>query len=169
MRRVPNPQEIREALGLTQRQFARQFEIALGTLRDWEQGVRLPDSAARAYLRVIQQNPAAVLKALLPALFRAARPTCEDADPQTELRDRLRARVRRTWGAARAWSLLPIAVLLLAGCGRTVYVPEGAPVRLRETVRDAKVWVMGKDGAPVAGEMDIPEGWYCLPDEPPEE
>jgi putative transcriptional regulator len=64
MRRVPNPREIREQLGLTQRDFARKFEIALGTLRDWEQGTRRPDSAARAYMRVIQHNPDAVLEAL---------------------------------------------------------------------------------------------------------
>jgi putative transcriptional regulator len=64
MRRVPNPREIREQLGLTQREFAQRFEIALGTLRDWEQGARRPDSAARAYLRVIQHNPDAVLDAL---------------------------------------------------------------------------------------------------------
>jgi putative transcriptional regulator len=64
MRRVPNPQKIRETLGLTQREFARQFEIALGTLRDWEQGARRPDSAAMAYLRVIERNPDAVREAL---------------------------------------------------------------------------------------------------------
>lgn len=64
MRRVPNPQKIRETLGLTQREFARQFEIALGTLRDWEQGARRPDSAAKAYLRVIERNPDAVREAL---------------------------------------------------------------------------------------------------------
>jgi putative transcriptional regulator len=64
MRRVPNPREIREGLGLTQREFARTFHIALGTLRDWEQGTRRPDSAARAYLRVIAQMPDAVRRAL---------------------------------------------------------------------------------------------------------
>jgi putative transcriptional regulator len=64
MRRTPNPKAIREALGLSQRQFARQFQIALGTLRDWEQGVRRPDSAGRAYLRVIQEHPDAVLDSL---------------------------------------------------------------------------------------------------------
>jgi putative transcriptional regulator len=63
MRRVPNPREIREHLGLSQRDFAKQFEIALGTIRDWEQGARRPDSTARAYLRVIQHNPEAVLAA----------------------------------------------------------------------------------------------------------
>jgi hypothetical protein len=57
--------------------------------------------------------------------------------------------------------LLPI--LLLAGCMRTVYVPHGTPVRLRETVKDVKVWVKDADGEPVAGRMDIYEGWYALP------
>ena len=63
-RRVPNPQKIRTTMGLTQEQFARRFEIALGTLRDWEQGVRIPDSTAKAYLRVIEQDPEAVAAAL---------------------------------------------------------------------------------------------------------
>ena len=58
--------------------------------------------------------------------------------------------------------LLPI--LLMAGCGvRTVYVPHGTPVRLRETVKDVKVWVKDSAGQPVAGKMDLPEGWYALP------
>ena len=60
MRRAPNPQEIRQGLGMTQREFATQFQIALGTLRDWEQGARRPDSAAKAYLRVIAAAPDAV-------------------------------------------------------------------------------------------------------------
>ena len=63
--------------------------------------------------------------------------------------------------------LLPI--LLLTGCGvRTIYVPHGTPVRLRETVKSAKVWVLDADGKPVAGKMDLPEGWYCL-SVPPDE
>ena len=45
----------------------------------------------------------------------------------------------------------------------TVYVPHGTPVRLRETVRDAKVWVKDADGRVVGGRMDLPEGWYALP------
>ena len=60
MRRVPDPQEIRQRLGLTQHEFSQQFQIALGTLRDWEQGARRPDSAAKAYLRVIAAAPDAV-------------------------------------------------------------------------------------------------------------
>lgn len=62
-----------------------------------------------------------------------------------------------------------VAALLLAGCAgglpftRTVYVPHGTPVRLRETVHDAKVWVKDADGQVIAGRMDLPEGWYVLP------
>ena len=63
-RRVPDPREIRQRLGLTQRAFAQQFPIALGTLRDWEQGARRPDSAAKAYLRVIAAVPDAVRRIL---------------------------------------------------------------------------------------------------------
>jgi putative transcriptional regulator len=64
MRRIPDPQEIRQRLGLTQREFSQQFQIALGTLRDWEQGARRPDSAAKAYLRVIAAVPDAVRRIL---------------------------------------------------------------------------------------------------------
>jgi putative transcriptional regulator len=64
MRRVPNPQEIRQHLRLTQREFSQQFQIALGTVRDWEQGARRPDSAAKAYLRVIAATPDTVRRIL---------------------------------------------------------------------------------------------------------
>ncbi len=61
--------------------------------------------------------------------------------------------------------LLPllIPILLLTGCVRTIYVPHGTPVRLRETVKDVKVWVKDADGEPVAGRMDLYEGWFALP------
>lgn len=64
LRRVPNPKEIRKRLKMTQQQFAAQFGLPLGTLRDWEQGTREPDSAAKSYLRVIAKNSQAVIQAL---------------------------------------------------------------------------------------------------------
>src|SRR5215211_4540451 len=64
LRRVPNPKAIRLAMGLSQEAFARRFEIAVGTLRDWEQGAHIPDSTAKAYLRVIEADPDAVVRAL---------------------------------------------------------------------------------------------------------
>jgi putative transcriptional regulator len=66
MRRTPRVRVIRRALGLSQEGFAARFHIPLGTLRDWEQGRKDPDTAARAYLRVIGHNPAAVTEALRP-------------------------------------------------------------------------------------------------------
>ncbi len=64
LRPVPHPRRIRERLQLTQEQFAEQFEIPLGTLRDWEQDPSLPDRSARTLLRVIEQDPEAVRNAL---------------------------------------------------------------------------------------------------------
>jgi hypothetical protein len=57
-------------------------------------------------------------------------------------------------------------LIFLIGCSglwKTVYVPHGDAVRLRETVKNVKVWVKTKNGDIVPGKMDLPEGWYCLP------
>ena len=66
MKRTPQVKVIRRALELSQEEFAERFQIPLGTLRDWEQGRKDPDAAARAYLIVIGRNPAAVDEALHP-------------------------------------------------------------------------------------------------------
>ena len=104
----------------------------------------------------------AVLQVLLPALFKAAEKTAEDSASQPDLKERLRKRVRQTWAVAL------LCVVFLSGCGaRTIYIPHGEPVRLRETIRGAKVWVKDANGNTVAGRVDLLEGWYCLavPDE----
>jgi putative transcriptional regulator len=62
--RVPQVSIIRRALKLSQEDFAGAFHIPIGTLRDWEQGRKEPDAAARAYLRVIAKEPETVRKAL---------------------------------------------------------------------------------------------------------
>jgi len=110
----------------------------------------------------------AIVRALVPALFdearKSVRDTAEDARPQPELKARLQSRVRATWGRAGAAGALALCALLTAGCGtRSVYIPSGDPVRLRQPVKNAKVWVMDADGNPRASRMTIPEGWYALP------
>ena len=55
---------IRKAAGLTQEAFALRYGFNLARLRDLEQKRTHPDSVVRAYLLVIQKNPAAVRKAL---------------------------------------------------------------------------------------------------------
>jgi putative transcriptional regulator len=55
---------IRNQLDLTQQEFAERFHISYGRLRDLEQGRTQPDSALVAYLRVIANDPQAVLRVL---------------------------------------------------------------------------------------------------------
>jgi putative transcriptional regulator len=55
---------IRKRKGLTQAEFASRYQLNLARLRDWEQRRTSPDSAARAYLRVIEKEPEAVERAL---------------------------------------------------------------------------------------------------------
>ena len=51
-------------LAMTQQDFADRFHIPVGTLRDWEQHRSEPDTTALAYLRVIERDHDAVLRAL---------------------------------------------------------------------------------------------------------
>ena len=67
-------------------------------------------------------------------------------------------------------SLILLSLLVwLPSCSvfgtRVIYVKDGQPVRLAETVK-AKVWVPDKDGKLVKGDnrIEIQEGWYALPD-----
>lgn len=54
---------LRERFGLSQTQFAALLGISAGTLRNWEQGRRAPEGAARVLLRVAAKHPQAVLDA----------------------------------------------------------------------------------------------------------
>ena len=58
---------IRAGLGMTQEQFAARFGFSVNTLRHWEQGKRVPEGPARAYLIVIERDPEAVERALQAA------------------------------------------------------------------------------------------------------
>lgn len=55
---------LRQRLGIDQAEFARRFRVDLDTLKNWEQGMGVPDDIARVYLRVIERNPDAVAAAL---------------------------------------------------------------------------------------------------------
>jgi len=65
MKRVPRTKTLRRALGLTQAEFAAQFEIPLATLHNWEKGEAEPDQLARAYLKVIAFDAQTVQRALV--------------------------------------------------------------------------------------------------------
>jgi DNA-binding transcriptional regulator YiaG len=55
---------IREAMGLSQDEFALEFGLEVSTLRNWEQGCSEPDTGARNFLVTVSHNPEAVRAAL---------------------------------------------------------------------------------------------------------
>jgi putative transcriptional regulator len=57
---------VRRGLGLSQMRFAALLGISVATVRNWEQGRRRPEGAARVLLRVAERNPEAVLDATRP-------------------------------------------------------------------------------------------------------
>jgi DNA-binding transcriptional regulator YiaG len=59
-----NIKDIREAMGLSQDEFALEFGLEVSTLRNWEQGRSEPDTAARNFLVTVARNPEAVRAAL---------------------------------------------------------------------------------------------------------
>lgn len=56
--------DLRKRLNLSQREFAERFGLPIGTIRDWEQGRRVPDRPAQVLLNVIDQTPDAVADAI---------------------------------------------------------------------------------------------------------
>lgn len=58
---------IRRRTGLSQSDFARQVGVSLGTLRNWEQGRRCPDGAARVLLAMLDKDPEIVSRTLSKA------------------------------------------------------------------------------------------------------
>lgn len=62
-----NVKGIREATGMTQAKFAAAYQIPVGTIRDWEQGRRMPDAPARTLLKLIAADPAVAARVLRTA------------------------------------------------------------------------------------------------------
>jgi putative transcriptional regulator len=60
---------IREDLNMTQEEFANVYGFAVSAVRNWEQGRRTPDRAARLLLKIIEKKPE-VVKDVLQELGR---------------------------------------------------------------------------------------------------
>ena len=56
--------DIRLKLNISRGEFCEKYGFKLRTLEKWEQKITTPDSAARAYLTVIANNPDVVYQAL---------------------------------------------------------------------------------------------------------
>ena len=59
-----NIKAVRAELGQSQEEFALMIGVSVATLRNWEQGRRVPEGPALALLRVAARNPTAVAEAL---------------------------------------------------------------------------------------------------------
>ena len=55
---------VRARLGLSQTDFAKQFGLSIDAVRNWEQGRRQPDQAAKSLLKIIAYEPDAAVRAL---------------------------------------------------------------------------------------------------------
>lgn len=64
----PDVKGIREKYRLSQAQFARLLGISVKTLRNWEQGRRVPQGPARVLLQVAARHPEAVWDVVRPLL-----------------------------------------------------------------------------------------------------
>ncbi len=65
--RVVNPVDIkalRKRIGKSQNEFSNDFKLPLGTLRDWEQHRREPDTGSKVYLSMIEADPEGVKQIL---------------------------------------------------------------------------------------------------------
>jgi putative transcriptional regulator len=65
---VPTPpvRDLRRRARLTQLEFAARLGVPVETIRNWEQGKRMPRGPARALLAVIAHAPETVFAALAP-------------------------------------------------------------------------------------------------------
>lgn len=57
---APDVGALRQKLGLSQAHFAAGIGVPVGTLRNWEQGIRLPKGPARILLHILEHNPSVV-------------------------------------------------------------------------------------------------------------
>lgn len=64
--RVVEAKDVRKKTKLSQAKFARTFHIPIGTLRNWEQGIRKPDGPSIALLTIIDHDPEFAKEALNP-------------------------------------------------------------------------------------------------------
>jgi putative transcriptional regulator len=61
---LPDVKAIRRSLRMSQHRFAAAFRIPLPTLKNWEQGRRMPDAPAAAYLLAIKRRPKEIMEAV---------------------------------------------------------------------------------------------------------
>jgi putative transcriptional regulator len=59
---LPDVKAIRLSLRMSQHHFAAAYRIPLPTLKNWEQGRRMPDAPTAAYLLAIKRRPKEIME-----------------------------------------------------------------------------------------------------------
>lgn len=141
---------IRRQLGKTQAEFAVMIGVSLATLRNWEQGRRVPDGPARALLRVAAANSRGVALSATHGSGTTARATRRSAHQapavcRRPLRERLPALLEALeYGLVERRLVLRVALLAaLAGEHTLLVGPPGTAKselarRLHLAFKDAK-------------------------------
>jgi cadmium resistance protein CadD (predicted permease) len=104
----------------------------------------------------------AILTFLASMVKRAATPKTGEAKKRSDIKQAGASKLQKQTKSVIIWAIALYLLMSAGGCNRTVYVPDSAAVRLRETVKRVDVWIW-VDGAWEAGRMDLPEGWYVMP------
>lgn len=115
----------------------------------------------------------AIIKSILDALLaffwpKITKPKeAEDGEKVNSREEKLKKKIKKDTMKREkllVWVLVVSSFGALGGCAtRTIYVPDGKAVQLRQQVKNVRVWVFDKEGKRVAGKMTLPEGWYVLP------
>ncbi|HSU15041.1 MAG TPA: helix-turn-helix domain-containing protein [Longimicrobium sp.] len=71
---IPDVAAIRERFGVSQARFAEMMGISLGTLRNWEQGRRVPEGPANVLLEVAYKAPDVVRRVVRERRARFGQP-----------------------------------------------------------------------------------------------
>ena len=79
---------------------------------------------------------------------------------------------RARWTSMCLAAIALSALALASSCGRTVFIPEGVPLRLAQPTT-TRVLALDNEGRWIRqdGDVTLPEGWYIVPpsfvDSPP--
>ena len=104
----------------------------------------------------------AILTFIASMIKRAATPKTGEAKKRSDIKQAGAAKLKKQTKSVIIWVITLYLTMSAGGCNRTVYVPDGSPVRLRQTVKNVDVWVYVGDKWE-AGKLDLPEGWYAMP------
>lgn len=56
-----------------------------------------------------------------------------------------------------------LVLAFLAGCNRAVFIPEASPIRMGPSVKGKVYLLLEGQWTLTDNQVEIPEGWYCVP------